>query len=281
MCSPIKETKSLIAKLAESRKVKKSIYDFGPVALSSAKPGKPFVAATSSVSSANPDLLGSILASQVQLSEFGKPPDAARTKIRAPSNSSRVLAAILASRATLDRLDEDIARLQSSSQYKPIAAPSKDVDQRSGRQQSSDQQGNQSSNNSNNRQQSTGGNSSTNQSNATESNGQTGGTNGSSSNNCGANGGSDGNGDDPNRNQKKKVDSGPKENDAVDDNDKEEDVDLYSDIESVEEEPDLTQNQQTSKAEVKVNFFLFMQILLLLNFCFFFPLAGRRAHARR
>lgn len=217
------------------------------------------------MSSANPDLLGSILASQAQLSEFGKPAGAPRTKIRAPSNSSRVLAAILASRATLDRLDEDNARLQSSSQCKPFAPVSKDVDRRSGRQQTNDQQGNQSNSNSNNRQQSGEGNSATNQSNSAESNGQTVGP--GSTNNCSRNGGSDGNGDDPNRNQNKKVDSQQKENTSDDDSDKEEDVDLYSDIESVEEESDLAQNQQPSKTEVKF-YFKNLLFFFLLYFVF-------------
>ena len=244
----------MIAKLAEGRKVQKSIYDFGPVALSSkAKPVS--TVATCSVSSGNPDLLGSILASQTQLSEFGKPADGLRTKIRTPSNSSRVLAAILASRATLNRLDEDIARLQSQSKSTVM---SKDVGRSNGRQQSNDQQKSdqQSNSNSNNCQQSSGASSSNNQSNALGSNGQT----------VGTNGGSDGNDEDPNENQKKKI--SVEAADAEDEESKEEEVDLYSDIESVEEESDPPQIQHSSKVVEVINYFFLIHFTYLFIFLF-------------
>lgn len=221
----------MIAKLAESRKAKKSIYSFGPVAAISA-PVKASVPSFTS-SSGNPDLLGSILASQSQLSTFGKSTEAIRPK---PKNSSnRVLGAILASQATLSRLDETIRLMEQSSEPQTstictklnLSTPERTAKNCSNRQSDATDKN---SNTSTNHQCSSERSSNGNDHSADQSHNQTSGeTSGNGISN--SNGGSGDGNDDPNHNKKKKKDP----DDKKDDNTDEEDVDLYSDIESVEE----------------------------------------------
>ena len=209
----VDQPKSLIAILAERRKATKSIYCFGPSAIpaASAKPARPAVvaAAVSTPStSGGIDLLGSILASQSQLKQFGKTPEAPRPSSsanRSTNSSNRQLAAILASQATLTRLG-----LQQGDTNNQTSA----------------------------------GSSSTGQSTAPE--GQsTSGSRGTSDASSGvdhknASSRTGNGGDDPERNRNgRKIKSDPE--DATDNSEEsegreEEDVDLYSDIESMEEE---------------------------------------------
>lgn len=210
---PKEEPKSLIAKLAESRKAKKSIFSYGPIALSAASPVKTSVLKQPPVTSAGTsDLLGSILASQEQLSSFGREPrEPARPR---PRQSSRVLGAILASQATLNLLDGEI-QLAKEGRRQPARTCSVRQGDTGGQGSSSNQQSSS--------------NSSTVSANpASQSNGTSTGPSFSvpdGSSGCG------GSGDDPDRNGKKKLVPDDKKEDAD-----EEDVDLYSDIESVEEE---------------------------------------------
>ena len=220
----------MIAKLAEGRKAQKSIYAFGPVASISV----PVRATVPKVTpqSGNPDLLSSILASQTQLTTFGKSTEVIRPSRPRNANSNRVLGAILASQATLSRLDETIQLLGQSQERKttkpeqPKPAESrKPLKSCTTRQSDATDQG---SNSSSNHHQTPSEGSTHNDHPATvRSNGQSGGENSGN----GISGGSDGNGEDPNRNRKKKSDPEDKKDDIDD-----EDVDLYSDIESIEEE---------------------------------------------
>ena len=104
-CPVSRKPRSLIAMLAEGRKANKSIHSFGPAAISAPmKASKPNVSATG-----NADLLSDILASQTQLRSFGKEREPSSMKsVSAASSSSRVLSAILASKDTLSRLDREI-----------------------------------------------------------------------------------------------------------------------------------------------------------------------------
>lgn len=182
----------------------------------------------------NPDLLGSIFASQTQLATFGKSTETLRPSKPRNTSSNRVLGAILASQATLSRLDETIQRLGESKeqitkkpdQPKPIQSR-QPVRSCTTRQNDATDQGSNSSSN----HQAPSGEGTTNNNDhpaAARSNGQ---STGENSGGNGISGGSDGNGEDPNWNRKKKSDPEDKKDDAD-----EEDVDLYSDIESVEEE---------------------------------------------
>lgn len=232
----------MIAKLAESRKAQKSIYSFGPVATISV-PAKPAAVPSTSSQSANPDLLGSILASQTQLLAPTAP---TRSKPKHSASSNRVLGAILASQATLNRLDETIKSLG-----KPRESPSIKSD-RSARPtaiitcghsrptDAADQGSTSSTNGENPSQGSSKSNSETPTSNARRTNGRSGGE-------ASGNGLPSGNGgEDPNWNRKKKSDPEDKKDEAAD----EEDVDLYSDIESVEEGEEAEQPDLLPKNEV-------------------------------
>lgn len=233
LISPKKEPKSLIAILAESRKAQKSIYSFAPsVAMS--VPVKSSAPKLSSSSTGNPDLLGSILASQTQLTTFGK------TEVTRPrprnTNSNRVLGAILASQATLSRLDETLNRLgqqhqaASTNKPKPNQAQKPQKSNSTHQSDSTDQGSNSSTNQQSRSSKEESSNSNSNNHGSTRSNGQPSGET-LSSNGNGFSGGDDGSGEDPNRDQKKKSDPDDKKDDVD-----EEDVDLYSDIESIEEE---------------------------------------------
>ena len=103
-CNETSRPKSLIAILAERRKVQKSIYSFAPNTIPSVptRTSKPNI----SSSGGSVDILGDILASQTQLKCFGKPESLLNPPVR--SVTSRVLSAILASKDTLSRLDRDL-----------------------------------------------------------------------------------------------------------------------------------------------------------------------------
>lgn len=233
LISPTKRPRSLIAQLAEGRKAQKSIYSFGPVA---AVPVKASAPSLGNRSSENPDLLGSILACQSQLTTFGKSAEVVRSKPR-NTNSNRVLGAILASQATLNRLDETLRCLEQRNQavcsasHKPKAITTQKSTKISsvppsdstGQGSSTDQQ--QSGGSSNGESSSTKGGLA-----GTQTNGQSCGE--ATANSNGVSGGDDGNGEDRNQDRKKK----PQPEDKKDD--EEDDVDLYSDIESNEEEND-------------------------------------------
>ena len=121
--SATSSSKSLIARLAERRKAAKSVYCFTPAGISQAAPRAPVASCSSSNNNSSTgggaDLLGSILASQSQLKQFGKscfsssssacsaPPP--RPRHCFSSSNSRVLGAILASQATLSRLGKSTA----------------------------------------------------------------------------------------------------------------------------------------------------------------------------
>lgn len=241
LISPRKRPKSLIAQLAEGRKAQKSIYSFGPAAAINV-PVKTSAPSLGSRSSENPDLLGSILASQSQLTTFGKSAEVIRPKPR-NTNSNRVLGAILASQATLSRLDETIRCQEQKNQtacpsgniLKPILAQKP---ARTGNVSQNDSTG-QGSSSSPNQQTSSGASSKGESSSSTSGSDSIGTrTNGQSSgeataNGNGISGGDDGNGEDPNQGRKKKSQPEDKKDDVD-----EEDVDLYSDIESVEDEND-------------------------------------------
>ncbi len=221
----------MIAKLAESRKAQKSIYAFGPVAAISA-PVRAAAVPKLAPQLGNPDLLGSIFASQTQLATFGKSTETLRPSKPRNTSSNRVLGAILASQATLSRLDETIQRLGESKEQKakkpdqPKPTQSRQpVKSCTTRQNDATDQG---SNSSSNHQAPSERTTNNDPSAAAQSNGQ---STGENSGGNGVSGGSDGNGEDPNWNRRKKSDPEDKKDDAD-----EEDVDLYSDIESVEEE---------------------------------------------
>lgn len=248
----------MIAQLAESRKAQKSIYAFGPVASISVpvRPARPSVPNPSS-QPGNPDLLGSILASQTQLTTFGKDAEATRPRPRNLANSNRVLGAILASQATLSRLDESARFMEQSrkphvpnSCVKPenISSKSRSPVKNCGTRQSDATDQNTTSSTS--RQSTSEGTSNGSHPVASHSNGQ---SSGELTSGNGKSGGSDGNGEDPNWNRKKKTDPEDKKEDP-----EEEDVDLYSDIESVDEEND--QPESLPKNEVSNDKFLELYI---------------------
>jgi hypothetical protein len=188
----------------------------------------------SSSCTGNPDLLGSILASQTQLTTFGK------TEVIRPrprnTNSNRVLGAILASQATLSRLDETLSRLgqehqvASANKLKPNQSQKPLKNSQTLPSDSTDQGSNSSTNQQSHSSTAESSNSSSNNLGSTRSTGQPGGAIPSSNGN-GLSGGDDGSGEDPNRDRKKKSDPEDKKDDVD-----EEDVDLYSDIESIEDE---------------------------------------------
>lgn len=256
MISPKKEPKSLIAKLAESRKAQKSIYSFGPVAMAavSVPAVKPAVPSTSS-QSGSADLLGSILASQTQLTTFGKEPQLPRSKPRSlTSNSSRVLGAILASQATLSRLDETIKSLTQTRTSAPV--------RKSDRSQPTDaaDQGTSTANHPTSSQ----GSSNSNPTSDALTNHAGRCSNGGEPSGNGLPSGNGGNGEDPDWNKMKKSDPEDKKDESA--ADESEDIDLYSDIESVEEEETDPVEPQLKTEEVHHWNFLKIEIKNSMNF---------------
>lgn len=180
------------------------------------------------------------MASQTQLTTFGKSTEVTRPRPRNVANSNRVLGAILASQATLSRLDATIKSVELSRRQqpadsstkvdKPKLIPSRPSEKNCNTRQNDATDQNDSS--STTHQSTAEGTSNGNLPPTLHSNGPP--TGGMTSGN-GISGGSDGNGEDPNWNRKKKTDPEDKKDDAD-----EEDVDLYSDIESVDEENNST-----------------------------------------
>jgi len=183
-----KQSKSLIAKLAESRKAQKSIFCYGPIASTSTSPVKTVVPVAASYSG-TPDLLGSILESQSQLRNTTVKKEPVVPK---PRTNNRLLGAILASQASLNLLDQQPVKSCSDRQSESIKS------------QTSQESSSAPSTSQNCIQPTT----------STVSNGSTAG----------------GSGEDPDQggNKRNKTEPGDKMD--------EEDVDLYSDIESVEGE---------------------------------------------
>ena len=152
------------------------------------------------------------------------------------TNSNQVLGAILASQATLSRLDETLSRLgqehqvASANKLKPNQSQKPLKNRQTLPSDSTDQGSNSSTNQQSHSSKAESSNSSSNNLGSTRSTDQPGGTIPSSNGN-GLSGGDDGSGEDPNRDRKKKSDPVDKKDDVD-----EEDVNLYSDIESIEDE---------------------------------------------
>ena len=104
MCPLKRKTQSALAKLAESRIVKRPI-SYGHLVQPRTTPTKPPVPST--IYSGNCDLLSTIMASQSKLKDFGKTSESPSQQKKEDSNAIRMRAAIIASQAILDRFDED------------------------------------------------------------------------------------------------------------------------------------------------------------------------------